>query len=115
EQAEVSLRRGALVGAVHREVAVSNRVDAGSDHLPAAVGAFTWKPQDAQKSSLLDTERNGGIGGLAGRNRFRQPDFAPRSGRSYHTVALILDGRPHGSGQTRRCTGNRFDFIILSG
>src|SRR5262249_15829389 len=63
QQAEVSLRRGALMGSIHGEIAVSNGVDAGRDHLPAAGRALSPETPGGPKRFPLGTECDAGNGG----------------------------------------------------
>src|SRR5271166_3165320 len=64
EYGEIALRRDTLVRAVHRIVAIAQRVDAGLHGLAAAVIARSGETQDAEQRSLRYRQDDSIVGWL---------------------------------------------------
>src|SRR5476651_1883959 len=114
QEGEIALRSHALVGAIHRKVAVAHGVDTGLDHLAAAVRAWAGKAENADQGALRNGQRDGVVTGFrTGGDGFAEPDFAPWSCRASHAVSLGLNYRGVGRRQTGDRGSDRFQLIDL--
>src|ERR1035438_8165725 len=115
QQGEIALWGHAGMGAIHGEQTEAEGVNAGWNHLAAAVGALVGEADEAEQGALSDAEGNGGFIRLgAHRQGFGQPDFAPGTRWAVHAESLGLNRGCVDRGQTGRGGGDGFQFVVLS-
>ena len=95
QQGEVALRSHSGMGAIHREIAVAQGIDARRNHLAAAIGALAGKTEHANQGALRDAEAK-----WRRRPAWRPPEWSCASQISHqgpagagHPVSLRLDYR----------------------